>query len=120
MKLMDTAVNCLGALSIIFSVYIVIALIFSLRLFNDYRKWQTVIQFLCILYVQLGFICVYLGVYAFRAKSISQMGSDMPEWVPTGLMVVAIIAIVKGVVGLFASFFENTNFLKIFLIIEVE
>ena len=119
MKSMDTAVNCLGALSIIFSVYIVIALIFSLRLFNDYRKWQTVIQFLCILYVQLGFICVYLGVYAFRAKSISQMGSDMPEWVPTGLMAVAIIAVIIGIVGFFASFFENTNFLKIFLIVEV-
>ena len=119
MDSMDTAVNCLGALSIIYSVYIVIALIFSLRLFNDYRKWQTVIQFLCILYVQLGFICVYLGVYAFRAKSISQMGSDMSEWVPTGLMVVAIVAIIIGIVGYFASFFENTNFLKIFFVVEI-
>ena len=117
MSRMDTSVNCLGALGIIFAVFIVVALVFSLRLFNDYRKWQTVVQFICILYVLLGFICVYLGIYAFRVKGISDESDSVPTWIPTAMIAIAVIAIIIGLVGFFASFFENINFLKAFSIV---
>lgn len=114
MSNLDTAIYCLGAFGIIFAVIIGIILFIAMKLLNTYRKFQTIVQFVCVLFFQLGFACVYLSVYTSRLKLISNTGSDMPEWVPTGLLVIALIALVIGVLGFVASFFESQSFLNIF------
>ena len=115
MSSLDTAVNCLGALGIIFAIIIGVILFIAMKLLNTYRKFQTIVQFVCVLFFQLGFVCVYLGIYTYRLKLISNTGNDMPEWVPMGLLVMAVIALVIGVLGFVASFFESQSFLNIFL-----
>ena len=115
MSNLDTAINCLGALGIIFAIIIGVILFIAMKLLNTYRKFQTIVQFVCVLFFQLGFVCVYLGIYTYRLKLISNTGNDMPEWVPMGLLVMAVIALVIGVLGFVASFFESQSFLNIFL-----
>lgn len=114
---LDTAIYCLGALGIVFAVIICIILFIAMKLLNTYRKFQTIVQFVCVLFFQLGFACVYLGIYTSRLRLISNTGNDMPEWVPLGLLVVAVVALVIGVLGFVASFFESHSFLNIFMVI---
>lgn len=114
---LDTAIYCLGALGIVFAVIICVTLFIAMKLLNTYRKFQTIVQFVCVLFFQLGFACVYLGIYTSRLRLISNTGNDMPEWVPLGLLIVAVVALVIGVLGFVASFFESLSFLNIFMVI---
>lgn len=111
----NTSVNCLGALGIIFGIILGVIIFISLKLFNAYRKWQTIVEFISILFFQLGFVCVYLSVYSQRFTFIAETGEGMPDWIPFLLIIIAIIALAIGILGFVSAFLENISFINIFI-----
>lgn len=108
-------VNCLGASGIYFGIIIGVIIFISLKLFNFYRKWQTIAEFISILFYALGIICFILSLYSQRFKFISETGEGMPGWIPVLLIIIAIITLAIGIIGYVASFLENISFLNILI-----
>lgn len=111
------AMYAVATISLILCGFIATLLFFTFSVLGTYRSWQTVIEFVCVLFFMLGFAFLYLAVYAEKYKDVANVDKAMPQWVPDALLGVAIASIALAIFGFVAAHQESKNLLKTFSLV---
>jgi hypothetical protein len=109
-----TLLNVTGFFALLLFLYCGILLGLSFRLLGAYRTFQTVLEFICLLFFCFGFGFLYLAIYSQRYRDVAKVDKAMPGWVPDALLASSIISVVVAVVGYCAIYLENRQYIKYF------
>ena len=99
---------CLG-----FAIYLAILIYHILNMLGFYRAWQTVTQFLSLMYFILGCALLYFCVYSIKYKEVSQVDKAVPVWLPPLLLFLSIIALSIAIIGFIGAYLEKIILLDI-------
>lgn len=106
-----------GGFGILLCIFVGTLLYFSFKVLGIYRAWQTVVEFVCLLFLILGFVFLYLSVYTTKYQYVANVDQAMPGWVPIALLITAIFGILTAIFGYISAQQENPKYLKIFSLI---
>jgi hypothetical protein len=109
-----TLLNVAGFFALLLVIYCAVLLAFSFRLLGAYRTFQTVMEFICLLFFCFGFGFLYLAIYSQRYRDVAKVDKAMPSWVPDALLASAIISIIVAIVGYVSIYLENKQYIKFF------
>jgi hypothetical protein len=108
-----------GAISFTLCVVIGFLLVKIFKGLGAYRTWQTIIEFIAVVFFLLGFAFVYLAVYVYAYREVSNVDQAIPSWTGPALLGIAVIAVVIAIIGYVAAFMESLNMLRVFLIMAI-
>jgi hypothetical protein len=108
-----------GGISFLLCVLLTLLFFNIFRGLGAYRTWQTIIEFITVIFFLLGFAFLYLATYVFAYREVSNVDGAVPNWLPIAFLIIAIFAILLSIVGYISSFMENLRMLKVFLTLAV-
>ena len=112
-------VNIIGVLTIIVSLYVGTFSAVLVYYIRSYKTQKMMIQFACIIFFQLSLVVLFFGLNCLKYNKILHMDNNMPEWFTGGIFGLAIVGIVAGLFGFFATFLERKIIFWICFIINV-
>ena len=115
----STIMTTVGLFSLFLTIFLGFLLYLAFKMLGSYRTWQTIVEFVCVMFFKLGFVFLYLAVYAHKYRDVAKVEKAMPTWIPDALLVTSLIAIGIAVYGYISSWSENLKMLKIFSLLTV-
>lgn len=103
-----------GYLCGIFTIYLAAGLYLVFSMLDVYRSFQTIVQFICLIFFVIGMCLLYVAQYAKNFIDVIDSEKSMSDWVPGALLIVSFITIAISVVGFIAHYAENKNYLSAF------
>lgn len=106
-----------AGISLFLSLFILALLIFAFKMLGTYRSWQTVVQFVCVLFFKLGFVLLYFAIFAEKYRDVAKVDKAMPSWISGALLGFSVISILIAILGFVATYMENKQLLRIFILV---
>jgi hypothetical protein len=108
-----------GGISFLLCLVTTILLINLFKGLGAYRTWQTIIEFIAVIFFLLGFAFLYLALYVYEYREVSNVDQAIPAWAPVGLLGISVIAIILAIIGYVSAFMESLRSLKIFIVLAI-
>jgi hypothetical protein len=117
MRVATTTMYVLGAVSLLLSLYIGVLVYLAFHMLGTYRAWQTLVEFICVLFFLMGLLFLYLSIYGLKYKEVAKVDKAMPDWVPNALLGISIFSVLVAIFGYVASYTESCKILQLFSIV---
>lgn len=101
----------LGIISLVTCGYLSYLFYLAFKILGFFHIYQKIVQFLSMLFLQLGIAFLYLTVYSNRFKDLSIINPSLPEWIPIALLVCSIIVIGVAICGYVGATTKSTSWL---------